>query len=214
MSGMDSRVVGIDPGEKACGVAVVEVSSGEMVSAHARVIPVHEIREFLRSYSTARVFVEDGPLYVRPGANPCSIGETKVTVGRILAYANPDGNGADAARISRSEVVGILFGLERPKRVSDAQMRDAVIHAWGGYDAALGGAKCESCDGRGGTGRKPARVDCALCDGRGKSPTGPLYSIRGVHCWDALAVATAALMSEGCTAATGRRVGTHKERGK
>lgn len=85
--------------------------------------------------------------------------------------------------VKRATVKAHLCGSSS---VKDSDVRAALIHRWGGEDAAIGGAKCKACKGRGSVKKQP----CQLCGGLGQlTPKGPLHGLAG-DCWSALAIAT------------------------
>lgn len=78
---------------------------------------------------------------------------------------------------------------------TDAEVRRAIIDAYGGEEAAMG-VRCRTCKGKGWRGREHA--DCEQCAASGwEVPRGPLHGWTGSHKFAALALAFAALQPGG-----------------
>ena len=108
----------------------------------------------------------------------------------------------------------------KPKVSADGAIDQALLAAYGGKDAAVGGKKCPDCTGKGYTGRelkgstykayKESELEpvaggkfyrrCQACMGEKESPRGPLYPLwrpRSLqHCRAALAVAVYAVNND------------------
>lgn len=95
--------------------------------------------------------------------------------------------------IDRPHVKLAVCGLTS---ATDANVRQAVIDAYGGELRAIGGRKCPRCHGKAWTGRKHEPcADCAESPGWAAVP-GPLHGVSG-DVWSALAVGIAYMRNGG-----------------
>jgi len=145
-------ILAIDPGPTECGFALL---SGRRV-LESGVFGLHEMLAALRGTCTSpetRVAVEMIASYGMPvGAE---VFQTCVNIGRMVETCAE--RGREVQLVTRHAVKMHLCGNTRAK---DANIRAALIDAWGGKSAAIGR----------------------------KGSAGPLYGVKS-HAWAALAVA-------------------------
>lgn len=189
------RVVAIDPGPAKSAICHAWVDAKKACSVTRGACPV--MAEYVANdaaLSTVRWNSWHPDLYViermitsygRGGRVGAETFDTQFWVGKFAAAA-------EFAEVP----VRFVTPLDRrlavlgTHRGTDADIRDALIHAYGGKEVAFG-VKCKRCKGSGVVGKKMAPCDCPHWGWI--VPKGPLHGWTGTHVFSALACAIAAL---------------------
>lgn len=180
-------ILGIDPGTRESGVAVLNLASGNPSWARPAVAN-DDVLDILRNGEWKEEIFLACEMVGHYGTG-MSVGrevyETVVWIGRFQEAW--ESRGRRFQLIIRKEITAHLC---RSVTAKDANVRQALIDLWGGESLAIGGKKCPACKGTTKVGRGKARESClACCETPGwLSPPGPLCGI-SAHAWQALGVA-------------------------
>lgn len=180
-------IIGIDPGPKESGVAIMvlpELSLESFVSANA---PVEQY--LATGHKTPAPVVVAIEMVANYGM---AVGEstfrTCVQIGRFEKACEQ----VLVEEVYRGEVKTILCGDKKAKQTNIIQQ---ITDMFGGKEKAIGAVKCSRCKGKGWFGA--GRPECTACRGTGwKYPPGPLAAVKS-HAWSALAIALAYAIKKG-----------------
>jgi hypothetical protein len=157
--------IAVDPGNEKSGVIrwfPDEDAVGAMQLVSGEIMPNEKLEALLVAGTYDVLLIETPKARGKPTSNEEM--ETLVWIGRFFHCAIA--RSKEWSMVWRNDVK--MFLCNATAKITDANIRAALIDYFGGEAAAIGGKGCKSCAGVGS--RPGGEVTCPVCDGTGREP--------------------------------------------